>query len=113
MPVLNRPVSLGMNAFLLRFNETKLNVFFTFFLLKTRYGESEIQKRVKGAVTKTIRKDAIREIPIIIPPIQLQNQFAERVMVIEAQKQQAQLELAKSEELFNSLLQRAFNGELS
>ena len=113
MPVLNRPVSLGMNAFLLRFNETKLNVFFTFFLLKTRYGESEIQKRVKGAVTKTIRKDAIREIPIIIPPIQLQNQFAERVMVIEAQKQQAQLELAKSEELFQSLLQRAFKGELS
>jgi type I restriction enzyme S subunit len=33
--------------------------------------------------------------------------------VIESQKQQAQLALAKSEELFNSLLQRAFKGELN
>lgn len=113
MPVLNRPVSLGMNAFLLRFNETKLNVLFTYFLLKTKYGESEIKKRVKGAVTKTIRKDAIREIPIIVPTIEFQNQFAERVAVIEAQKQQAQLALSKSEELFQSLLQRAFKGELN
>lgn len=113
MPILNRPVSLGMNAFLLRFNEKQLNVIFTYFLLKTKYCESEIQKRVKGAVTKTIRKDAIREIPIIVPPIDLQNQFAERVQLIETQKQQAQEALAKSEELFQSLLQRAFKGELN
>ena len=77
------------------------------------FKKDEIKKRVKGAVTKTIRKDAIREIPIIVPTIEFQNQFAERVAVIEAQKQQAQLELAKSEELFQSLLQRAFKGELS
>lgn len=113
MPALNRPVSLGMNAFLLRFNENQLNVLFTYFLLKTKYCESEIQKRVKGAVTKTIRKDAIREIPIIVPPIALQNQFAERVQLIETQKQQAQEALAKSELLFQGLLQQAFNGELN
>lgn len=113
MPSLNRPVSLGMNAFLLRFNENELNVLFTYFLLKTKYCESEIQKRVKGAVTKTIRKDAIREIPIIVPPIDLQNQFAERVQLIETQKQQAHEALAKSEDLFQSLLQRAFKGELN
>jgi type I restriction enzyme S subunit len=112
MPALNRPVSLGMNAFLLRFNENQLNVLFTYFLLKTKYCESEIQKRVKGAVTKTIRKDAIREIPIIVPPIALQNQFAEQLQLIETQKQQAQDALAKSEDLFQSLLQRAFNGTL-
>ena len=47
------------------------------------------------------------------PPIELQNQFAERVALIESQKQQAQLELAKSEELFQSLLQKAFKGELN
>ena len=54
-----------------------------------------------------------KKIEIHFPPIQLQNQFAERVAMIEAQKQQAQLELAKSEELFQSLLQRAFKGELN
>ena len=112
MPFLNRPVSLGMNAFMLRFNDT-LNSNFIYFLLKTKYGEREISKRVKGAVTKTIRKDAVREIPILLPPLELQNQFAERVAVIEEQKAIAQKSLEKSESLFNSLLQKAFKGELA
>jgi len=50
----------------------------------------------------------IRGYKLIVPPITLQNQFAERIKAIEAQKQQAQLNLKKSTELFNSLLQRAF-----
>lgn len=111
MPHLNKPVTLGMNAFLLRFKAI-LNNIFVYFLLKSKYGEYQIQNRVKGAVTKTIRKDAIREIPIIFPPLTIQNQFAERIQIIESQKQQAQASLQKAEELFNSLLQRAFKGEL-
>ena len=111
MPKLNRPVSLGMNAFLLRFNDS-INQVFLYFQLTSKYGEREIQKRVKGAVTKTIRKDAVREIPILSPPLKLQNQFAERVQTIEAQKAQAQGSLDQAEDLFNSLLQKAFKGEL-
>jgi len=110
MPYLNRPVSLGMNAFMLRFKNT-LDSNFIYFLLKTKYGEREISKRVKGAVTKTIRKDAIREIPILLPPLSLQNQFSERAALIEEQKSIAKNNLEKSEALFNSLLQKAFKGE--
>jgi type I restriction enzyme S subunit len=47
-----------------------------------------------------------------IPPLQLQNQFAERVAVVEEQKAIAQKSLEKSESLFNSILQKAFKGEL-
>jgi len=43
----------------------------------------------------------------------MQVLFAERIQAIEAQKQQAQASLQKSEDLFNSLLQRAFKGELT
>ena len=50
---------------------------------------------------------------MITPLITLQNQFDERIQLIEAQKQQAQASLTKSEALFNSLLQRAFTGELT
>ena len=109
MPKLNRPVSLGMNAFLLRFNEL-IDDMFLYFQLVSPHGEREIKKRVKGAVTKTIRKDAVREVPLISPPLELQNQFAERVQAIEAQKAQTQASLAQAEGLFNSLLQRAFKG---
>ena len=48
----------------------------------------------------------------ICPPFELQTQFAERVTIIEQQKAIAQASLEKSEELFNSLLQKAFKGEL-
>jgi type I restriction enzyme, S subunit len=54
-----------------------------------------------------------KELQIPVPPIDLQNQFAERVQAIEEQKVQAQASLAQSEDLFNSLLQRAFKGELT
>ena len=55
----------------------------------------------------------VKEIEILYPSLELQNLFAERVQAIEAQKAQAQASLAQAEDLFNSLLQRAFKGELS
>jgi len=42
-----------------------------------------------------------------------QNQFAKHITSIEKQKQQAQASLTQSNHLFNSLLQKAFTGELS
>ncbi len=54
----------------------------------------------------------LKKLKILLPPITLQNQFAERVALIEEQKAIAQTSLIKSEELFNSLLQKAFKGEL-
>ena len=65
-----------------------------------------------GAVMEAITKEQLQSIEVIIPPLALQNQFAERVKAIEAQKAQAEASLAGAEDLFNSLLQRAFKGEL-
>lgn len=65
-----------------------------------------------GAVMQAITKEQLKTIEVIKPPIELQNQFAERVQIIGQQKQQAQDALQRSEDLFNSLLQKAFKGEL-
>ena len=111
MPYLNRPVSLGLNQLMMTFKN--LDKFYFYFYFSTNYGKKLINSKLNGATTKSITKTALRDLDILYPPMELQNQFAERVAMIEAQKQQAQLELAKSEELFASLLQRAFNGELS
>lgn len=61
---------------------------------------------------KNISKKKYLSLEIIYPPFNLQNQFAERVQAIETQKAQAEQSLEKAEELFNSLLQKAFKGEL-
>ncbi|WP_254906521.1 restriction endonuclease subunit S [Clostridium tyrobutyricum] len=86
MPFLNRPVSLAMNQFLLRFDENKVNHVFIYNLLLTPYMKVKIKEKVRGAVTKTITKDAIREIKIMVPPIQLQNQFADFVKQVDKLK---------------------------
>ena len=111
MPYLNRPVSLGLNQLMMTFKN--LDKFYFYFYFSTNYGKKLINSKLNGATTKSITKTALRDLDILYPPMELQNLFAERVAVIEAQKQQAQLELAKSEELFQSLLQRAFKGELN
>lgn len=86
---------------------------FLLYFLNTKSTQRQYNDITKGVGVKHLHLTDIRKLSIISPPIQLQKQFAERVAVIEAQKQQAQLELAKSEELFQSLLQRAFKGELN
>lgn len=73
----------------------------------------DYEKIASGTTFAELKIFALKKIKLHYPPIELQNQFAERVAMIEAQKQQALLELAKSEELFQSLLQQAFKGELS
>ena len=90
-----------------------IDKFFLAHLLRTNNFVNYINDKVAGAKMPRVNMDTLRDFQIILPPIQLQNQFAERVLMIEAPKKQAQLELAKSEELFQSLLQRAFKGELS
>ncbi|MBL4759704.1 MAG: restriction endonuclease subunit S [Mariprofundaceae bacterium] len=66
-----------------------------------------------GTTFAELKIIALKKVQILLPPITLQNQFAERIQAIEAQKKQAQAALQKSEDLFNSLLQRAFKGELT
>lgn len=88
-----------------------VNISFLYFLVKN--SRKYIQDHASSGMKRMLSKGEFEKIKMILPPITFQNQFAERVALIEEQKQQAQLELAKSEELFASLLQRAFKGELN
>ena len=66
-----------------------------------------------GGAQQFLSLTLLRRLKINLPHLEQQNQFAERVQAIEAQKAQAQASLAGAEDLFNSLLQRAFKGELT
>jgi type I restriction enzyme S subunit len=59
-----------------------------------------------------LNRNNLDKIPVSIPPISLQNQF--EIILMQQQKLITQKErfLKESENLFNSLLQRAFRGEL-
>lgn len=110
MPNLDRPVSLGLNQFVIRLKD--ISALYFFYFLSTDYGRVNIKSRINGAATKSITKTAVRDLPMLVPPIELQAQFAKKIALIEQQKELATQELKESEDLFNSLLQKAFKGEL-
>lgn len=66
----------------------------------------------KTVTIPSLTKSTLHEIKIPVPPIKLQNEFAEKIALIEQQKDLAKQELQESEDLFQALLQKAFKGEL-
>jgi type I restriction enzyme S subunit len=54
----------------------------------------------------------LREFPIYVPPIDLQNKFTEIVKQVEKVKTKYKESEKELDNLFGSLMQRAFKGEL-
>lgn len=100
------------NQDILSLAEVKSTINKNFLLEIFHYYESYFNSQKRGATIQGITSETIKELNIIIPPLELQNTFSLIVKSLESQKAKAQQSLQKSEELFNSLLQKAFKGEL-
>ncbi len=72
----------------------------------------QVERRVKGIAQKTLNLSELRQLKIPAPPLPLQNEFAQKVEKIEQSKQLLEQSLTELENNFNSLMQRAFKGEL-
>jgi type I restriction enzyme S subunit len=71
-----------------------------------------LTKISRGVRQANISNNDILKLKLIRPKIALQNEFADKIALIEQQKTLAKQELQESEDLFNCLLQQAFKGEL-
>ena len=107
MPQIDMPASLGRNAFMFRYDD-RINVKFLYHLLTSEYGQREIQQYVRGAVTKTITKNDARAVLIMVPPIELQNEFEAFVKQVDKSKVAIQKALDETQLLFDSLMQQYF-----
>lgn len=107
MPHLNRPVSLGLNQIMVRTKEN-INMTYLHTLLNTNYGKHLIEGCINGAVTKSITKGALKKVPIMLPPINLQNQFAQYVQEIDTNKLKMQTSLNELTTTQQALMQQYF-----
>lgn len=80
--------------------------------LRTDYMKAFMIKRANASSQANLFIGQIKELPILLPPLELQNKFAEIVKKIEALKAEKEKSLEQIENLFQSLQQRAFKGEL-
>jgi len=101
------------NVALLKCNKSKIiGRYLEYFLNSKNMKEKILWISSIGGAQKFLSLNQLRSLKVLVPPMSLQNQFAEKIALIDQQKELAKQELKESEDLFNCLLQKAFKGEL-
>ncbi len=97
------------NVALIKFksNSKVLNVYIQE-LLKSDYFDDVVLSKVRGGTQKFISLGDIRKLEILVPPIELQNEFADFVKQIDKSKFVVQKALDEAQTLFDSLMQEYF-----
>lgn len=77
-----------------------------------RYSKSIIQDNTTQGMKRIITKSTFENLKFISPPIELQNEFEQKYKVLLKLIDSINFQQKSSENLFDSLLQQAFKGEL-
>ena len=109
----NRLFLFNNNIMRIRFkNEIKPN-YINFLFNTSEYKQKLNQIKTGTTSVCAIYYKNLKKIKIPIPPIELQNQFALIVEKVESLKENQQKSTEDINQLFDALMQKAFNGELA
>jgi len=108
--IVNEDGYIGSTGFFVVRVKNDLSRNFVFRLLTSDSITDYFSSITAGANYPALKNADIKKLEIIVPPIDLQNQFAEQVQLIEQQKELAKKNLKKSEELFGALMGEVFGG---
>ena len=106
---IEEPVFHNDHIIRVHFDETKINGCFMSVLLNSDYGKRQMREQIKTSAGQyTISQDGIGAIMAILPPLELQKQFATFVEQTDKSKLAIQQSLDKLELLKKSLMQEYF-----
>ncbi|NCR40365.1 MAG: hypothetical protein GPJ21_11140 [Microcystis aeruginosa W13-11] len=105
-------IALAQRVLLMRGKSNILDNTYLFGTLQSSFVRDQIERRSTGSTVKGIRQKELRKVVIPIPPIVLQRKYASFAVSQQKCTDRQKLLFKESENLFNSLLQRAFRGEL-
>jgi type I restriction enzyme S subunit len=91
----------------------KLNPIFLYNIISSSSMRKVLENSAKGITMKNLNSGIVENLKVPVPPIQFQTQFAQIVEKTEALKTQYQQSLSELENLYGSLSQKAFKGELT
>ena len=82
-------------------------------IMNSRYGKQTLLNMCKSIVgMANINAKEFQKIKLPIPPVSLQIEFQEKVFFIDEKTAELKTQFIEYNDLFNSLMQRAFKGEL-
>jgi len=102
---------INQHLVLVRLDE-RINPMYAAYFFFMPFGYSVIQKKNKSAVKAGLNFNDIKTFEIFVPAIELQNRFVEIVTKAETLKDQFKSSLTDLENLYGSLSQKGFRGEL-
>ena len=106
---IDEPVFHNDHIIRVHFDEAKINGCFMSVLLNSDYGKRQMREQIKTSAGQyTISQDGIGAIMAILPPLELQNQFATFVEQTDKSKLEVQKSLEKLELLKKALMQKYF-----
>lgn len=89
-----------------------LPVFLHEYFLRHSTAKKYLENRAKGAIMAGLNMGLIEAMPILLPPMEVQKEFARRIAAVEKLKAAHRASLAEHDALFASLQHRAFRGDL-
>ena len=104
----DKKFTLYVSVCLIKPKRDLINSTFLNYTMKQPYVKLQADKSIKGIGVPDLHLIEIKNFKIILPPIELQNKFADIVKQIDKQKFEFENSLKKLEELKNSLMQEYF-----
>ena len=105
----NENVILGKSACYCNINNTFLITKFVEHLMNSISFKGFLEDNSSKSTIRNVGLKAIRGYGIILPPLTLQQEFADKIEAIDIQKRLIKESIAKTEELFNSIMAYYFN----
>ena len=103
---------LYVSVCLIKPNHNLINSRFLAESMRMPYIKRQADNRIKGIGVPDLHLNQIREFDICYPPKALQQKFVDFCSKLEKKREQLKNQFDKQNNLFNSLMQRAFKGEL-
>jgi len=109
---MENPFSLFESLALIKFEPNIINPYFFNHFLNSNATAVQYRKMARGVAIRHLHLRDIKKLNVILPPKALQDKFATIVQQVEESKEKYQESLDELRDLFGSLSQRAFKGEL-
>ena len=102
----------GTGSLYLTVNNNLLHPLFLVYVLSRKTTKIALDNASAGTTMANLNKSIINDFKIILPHIDMQKSFVRAVRISEESIEHTLQLINKSDNVFNSLIQKAFNGEL-
>ncbi len=109
----NYKYAIGQRMMLLRANKSQINPIYLTHFINSASAQEYLLQVSMGTTVKRVNVGDVKELPVPLPPLPLQEKFAQIVQKHERFRTQQREAQRQAEHLFQTLLHHAFRGELT